>query len=273
MTMSNAPAPAAMQSLPVLLRPDEQRRTAHEFVLDTLRRAILSGKLPGGTRLVQSEIAAQLNVSTTPVREALRDLAADELIRFDPHRGGIVTTIDAEEFQEIYQIRMLLEPLALRRTAERIGDAELEAAEAMAAEMERETDPGAWAEMNWRFHRLLVQGARSARLGGIVKSVQDSAALYVARSLQHTPTRIQQGNLEHRALLDALQHRDAGTTAKVMAQHLEGTLAAFSEAARHEGATSPDEPEEPQGDASKRRAGDGEARRPMKRPRKGTPES
>lgn len=237
--MSNEPASAGMQSLPVLLRPDEQRRTAHEFVLDTLRRAILSGTLPSGTRLVQSEIAAQLNVSTTPVREALRDLAADELIRFDPHRGGIVTTIDADEFQEIYEIRMLLEPLALRRAAERIGDAELEAAEAMAAEMERETDPGTWAELNWRFHTLLVRGARSPRLGGIVKSVQDSAALYVARSLQHTPTRIQQGNAEHRALLEALRRRDADATAKCISQHLEGTLAAFSEAAGHEAVKRP----------------------------------
>lgn len=241
--MSNQRAPAGMHSLPALLRPDEQRRTAHEFVLDTLRRAILSGRLPGGTRLVQSEIAAQLNVSTTPVREALRDLAADELIRFDPHRGGIVTTIDAEEFHEIYEIRELLEPLALRRAAERISDAELEAADALAAELERETDPGMWAELNWHFHRLLVQAARSPRLGGIVKGVQDSAALYVARSLQHTPTRIEQGNLEHRALLEALRRRDAGATAEVITRHLEGTMAAFSEAASQQ----PSAPQEVRG--------------------------
>ena len=231
-----------MQSLPVLLRPDEQRRTAHEFVLDTLRRAILSGALAGGTRLVQSEIAAQLNVSTTPVREALRDLAADELIRFDPHRGGIVNTIDGEEFQEIYEIRKLLEPLALRRTAERVSDAELDDAAALAAQMERESDAGAWAGLNWRFHGLLVLAARSPRLGAIIKSVQDSAALYVARSLQHTPARIEQGNLEHRALLEALRRRDPDTAAEIVVQHLEGTLAAFSQAAGQQPAAPAERP-------------------------------
>jgi DNA-binding GntR family transcriptional regulator len=236
--MSDAPVPDGMRSLPMLLRPDEERRTAHEFVLDTLRRAILSGRLTGGTRLVQSEIAARLNVSTTPVREALRDLAADGLIRFDPHRGGIVTIIDGQEFQEIYEIRKLLEPLALRRAAERISDAELEAAEALAAQMEGETDPGTWAEMNWRFHSLLVLAARSRRLQAIVKSAQDSAALYVARSLQYTPTRVEQGNLEHRALLEALRRRDASATAKVITRHLEGTLATFSEAAEQAAPTS-----------------------------------
>jgi DNA-binding GntR family transcriptional regulator len=176
------------------------------------------------------------------VREALRDLAADELIRFDPHRGGIVNTIDGEEFQEIYEIRKLLEPLALRRTAERVSDAELDDAAALAAQMERESDAGAWAGLNWRFHGLLVLAARSPRLGAIIKSVQDSAALYVARSLQHTPARIEQGNLEHRALLEALRRRDPDTAAEIVVQHLEGTLAAFSQAAGQQPAAPAERP-------------------------------
>ena len=214
-------------SPPVVLRPGEQRRTAHEFVRDTLRRAILSGALAGGTRLVQSDLATRLGVSTTPVREALRDLAADGLVRFDPHRGGIVNTIDADDFQEIYEIRKLLEPLALRRTVARISDAELDAAEELANEMEREPSVVAWTELNWRFHSLLVRAGRSPRLEAIIKSVQDSAALYVARSLQDSPTRIEQGNVEHRELLDALRRRDADRAAEVLLEHLEGTLMTF----------------------------------------------
>ena len=222
---------AGLQGLAVLVRGGERRRTEHELVRDTLRRAILSGVLPGGARLVQAEIAAQLDTSTTPVREALRDLAADGLIRFDPHRGGIVNTIDAEEFRDIYEIRRLLEPYALRRSAARITGEELQQAQALADAMEREADAGAWVELNWRFHRLLVAAAGSPRLRATVNGVQDAAALYVARSLQHTPGRIGQGNAEHRELLDALRRRDPDRAAEVILRHLEGTLDAFDEPA------------------------------------------
>lgn len=64
--------------------------TAYEHVLQTLRRAILDGDLVGGARLIQSEIAGALEVSKTPVREALRELASDGLVNLDAHRGGIV---------------------------------------------------------------------------------------------------------------------------------------------------------------------------------------
>lgn len=229
--MADTHTSSGAQPLRVLLQADEQRRTAHEFVRDTLRRAILSGRLTGGTRLVQAEIAAQLNVSTTPVREALRELAADGLIRFDPHRGGIVNTTDAAEFLETYEIRKLLEPYAMGRAAERITDAQLAAAEQLADEMEREHDPGVWAELNWRLHRLLVLVAGSPRLDAILSSLQDSAALYVAHSLTHSPGRIAQGNHEHRDLLEALRRHDGAAAHAIVLEHLEGTLAAFDEAA------------------------------------------
>jgi DNA-binding GntR family transcriptional regulator len=234
MSVSETRFPAGARPLSGVLRAEEQRRTAHEYVRDTLRRAILSGALAGGTRLVQADIAAQLNVSTTPVREALRDLAADGLIRFDPHRGGVVNTIDADEFQEIYEIRKRLEPYAVRRAAERISERELEAAAAMAAAMEREADPGVWTELNWRFHGLLVQAARSPRLEAVLKGAQDAAALYVARSLRETPSRIEQGNAEHRALLEAMRRRDGDAVERILFEHLEGTLAALKEPSQRE---------------------------------------
>ena len=79
------------------------RQTAHEFVRSVLRRAILSGELAGGTRLVQAELAAVLEVSTTPVREALRELASEGLVRFDPHRGAVVQELSGEERGAILQ--------------------------------------------------------------------------------------------------------------------------------------------------------------------------
>lgn len=219
------------RAAPEGLSAGQRRRTAHELVRDTLRRSILNGTLAGGTRLVQAEIAAQLQMSTTPVREALRDLAADGLIRIDPHRGGIVHTVDAEEFREIYEIRRILEPYAMRLASDRVEPAELEAAGDLVAAMRDEQDPGAWAELNWRFHRTLVLAARSPRLTAIVNGMQDAAALYVAGSIRRTPGRIAQGNLEHEALLDALRRGDPETAATLAGRHLEGTAAAFEQAA------------------------------------------
>src|SRR5690242_7828107 len=85
------------------------RRTAHEFVRESLRRAILRGDLTGGERLIQADIAATLEVSTTPVREALRDLAAEGLISLDRHRGGVVRGLNWEDMEEIRKIRHQLE--------------------------------------------------------------------------------------------------------------------------------------------------------------------
>jgi DNA-binding GntR family transcriptional regulator len=80
-------------------------QTAHEFARATLRHAILTGQIPGGSRLVQTDLAAQLSLNTTPVREALRDLATEGLIRFDPHRGAVVHRLTQREVDEVYRIR------------------------------------------------------------------------------------------------------------------------------------------------------------------------
>src|SRR5687767_15583832 len=116
------------------------RRTAHEFVKDSLRRAILRGDLSGGARLIQADLAAMLNVSTTPVREALRDLATEGLITLDRHRGGVVRELNWQEMEAIRLIRHQLEPLAVRLVVENITDAELDEAERFRGRMAKERD-------------------------------------------------------------------------------------------------------------------------------------
>ena len=116
----------------------EGRRTAHEFVRESLRRAILRGDLTGGSRLIQGEVAATLNVSTTPVREALRDLATEGLITLDRHRGGTVRELDWDDMEEIGMVREALDPLAVRLFCERITDEQLREAESLWRQMEKQ---------------------------------------------------------------------------------------------------------------------------------------
>jgi DNA-binding GntR family transcriptional regulator len=198
-------------------------------VLETLRRAILSGNLPGGSHLVQADIAEQLQVSTTPVREALRDLAAEGLVRLDAHRGAIVHDCSAEELEEVYRLRRMLEPEAIRRSLLHITDHELDRAEAILVEMESEADYGAWADLNRDFHALLEEAARSPRLAAIIKSLRDVAAIYVGLSMQMAERGFTPANHEHRAILDACRARDADRAVTHVLEHLDATIHALTE--------------------------------------------
>jgi DNA-binding GntR family transcriptional regulator len=211
---------------------DGQRRTAHEVVRESLRRAILTGALPGGTRLVQADIAAQLQVSTTPVREALRDLATEGLIRLDPHRGAIVYEPDLQEVRDLYDIRQILEVEAIKRAVSAITEEELARAEAIQARMDQETDPVLWVDLNRDFHAALADAARSSRLSALLKNLRDAAAVYVALSLESGDDQLAAGNEDHHRLLDAMRRKDAETAASMVVHHLESTMDAVEQGQR-----------------------------------------
>lgn len=208
-----------------------ERRTAHELVRDTLRRAILRGTLAGGTRLVQAEIAAELGVSTTPVREALRDLATEGLVDLDAHRGASVHELELSEVQEIYSLRLLLEPEAMRRTSVELDEAALNRAELVQKQMDEELDNGIWADLNREFHGMLVDGLELPRLRSILHNLQDGAAPYVGRVLQRVDSLREQANSEHRELLAALRDKDGERAAEITEAHLGHTISALRETA------------------------------------------
>lgn len=209
-------------SLPVA----QPRVTAHELVHDTLRRAILCGALPGGTRLVQADIADELSVSTTPVREALRDLVAEGLVMFRPHVGAVVRELSITELTELYDIRKALEPLAIRRAAERITPEVLAAAEGLASAMEQEIEPMAWAALNRSFHSLLEEAASAPFIHSVLRGVQDIAAIYESHSLINDPGGLNSRNKVHREMLTALRQQDGDRAAKILVELLDYALRA-----------------------------------------------
>src|SRR5690349_13342936 len=91
-------------------------------VAERLREMILSGELPGGTRVRQMDIAERFGVSSTPVREAFTALAREGLVRQDTHKGVVVQQPSIEDVRENYEIRMALESLAVERAATRISE-------------------------------------------------------------------------------------------------------------------------------------------------------
>jgi DNA-binding GntR family transcriptional regulator len=213
----------------ILLDVALSRRTAHELVRDTLRRQILDGTLDGGTRLVQADIATQLRVSTTPVREALRDLATEGLIRLDAHRGATVVALDLDDVREVYELRKVLEPLAMRWAATRITPAELDRAAQLQARMDHERDPGEWVTLNVAFHGVLSDAAHSERLSGMLKRLREASAQYIGLSFSYRPEHLVDGNRDHHALLEAVRRGDADAAAECVTAHLESTLRAVEE--------------------------------------------
>lgn len=197
----------------------EGRRTAHEFVKDSLRRAILRGDVSGGARLIQADLASMLSVSTTPVREALRDLATEGLITLDRHRGGVVRELNWHEMEEIRLIRQQLEPLAVRLVVEGITYEQLEEAERLREQMAKERDLGNWVELNTQFHLVFHESTGATRLASILKGFEEASAVYVAQAQRWHPEIRRKADDEHQALIKAFRARDGDRAAAVMRGH------------------------------------------------------
>lgn len=208
------------------------RRTAHEYVRDTLRVAILRGSVSGGTRLVQADIASELGVSTTPVREALRDLASEGLIELDAHRGAVVKKFRYGELVEIHDLTKLLEPEAMRLAAEAADPVVVNAAERLADAMEVESDVGRWVELNREFHESLVAGIGRPRLLTVLKGLRDTSAPYIGLALQHEDYRLGHANLHHRQLIEAVRSGDVERAAELSSRHVDLTTQVLEDA-RH----------------------------------------
>jgi DNA-binding GntR family transcriptional regulator len=196
-----------------------RHRTATEFVEATLRAAILSGRLRGGTPLRQEDLAASFGVSRMPIREALRQLEAQALLDFVPHKGAVVTEISATDAADIYAIRLALEPAVLERSVPRLTLADLERADDLIAEMDREENPGRVGELNRRFHMTLYGAAGRPKLIALTESYLASFDRYLRFQLAAKGrAHLSQG--EHRQMLEAARQGDAERAIAILCDHI-----------------------------------------------------
>ncbi len=203
------------------------RQTTHEYVRGVLRRAILNGELASGSRLVQAELAAMLEVSTTPVREALRDLATEGLVQFDPHRGAIVSELSSEDVHDIYAIRSVIEPLAMRQAVPNVSDSLLERLRRLHKRMLDEPHSAEWVDRNRVFHMAIYEAAASPRLAGIIRNLQDASVMYIGASLTGSPELRAEANDDHAEILAALEKRDAEAAVSALTKHLKTSITAY----------------------------------------------
>lgn len=196
-----------------------RRPTASEHVAEVLREAIFRGVLRSGQQLQQDLLAAQFGVSRIPVREALRQLEAAGLVTVYPHRGAVVSALSAQEVEEIYEIRVALECLALRLAIPHLAAGDLKRAEKIIHEIDRVEDIGRWSELNLDFHATLYASAKRPRLLSLIHTLRMNVDRYhrIYISLMHHKPQSQR---EHRRILEACRRGQEAEATRALEQHL-----------------------------------------------------
>jgi DNA-binding GntR family transcriptional regulator len=195
-------------------------RTATDYVSDSLRRSILNGELAGGTRLGLGEIATMFDVSTTPVREALRELSFEGLVRLDTYRGGVVTAVTRSEVEEIVRIRQVLEPMAIEEAVSSMTPEIIADAEEILDGMARSESWDKWVHGNRAFHQKLYEPAASRRLVALIKSLQDTTVVFVSATLRRSPILKETATEDHRAMLVSARTGDTEGLIEHTLRHL-----------------------------------------------------
>jgi DNA-binding GntR family transcriptional regulator len=162
------------------------RDTTAKVVAGMLRDEIQDGGLAPGTRLRQNEVAGRFGVSTTPVREAFAQLQAEGLVRIDPHRGAVVFHPTAEDLLEYYEIREVLESLAVRHAIERLTPAIAKNLNELIDRMRRTTDARRWLRLNDEFHLKLYECARRPHLSSLIDNLRDASSRTASHRIKPT---------------------------------------------------------------------------------------
>jgi DNA-binding GntR family transcriptional regulator len=190
-------------------------------VAAVLREAISTGKLKARQPLPQAEIAANLQVSHIPVREALRQLESEGLVTYQPNRGATVSALSTAEIREIYEIRAMLESGAIRLAAPELPEANLVRARAVLDQAERSDDGATWGNLDMEFHTLVYHLDQRPRLQELITELLRRVDRYwmsYGLMLKYRSA----FDREHRDLLDALASRDAARAERLLVGHLNG---------------------------------------------------
>lgn len=191
-----------------------------EDAYDRLVLDIRAGRLKPGDRLVETDLAARLGISRTPVREAVRRLESDGLVVHQPRLGATVRKLDYLEITELYEMRGVLEGTAARLAARSASQIELEELEAINREMQASTDVRQLYEANRQFHGVLLSAARNRFLVKSVEAVQKTLLILGSSTLEESQ-RAAQAIEEHDAILTALKNRDGDAAEASMRAHIE----------------------------------------------------
>ncbi len=209
-----------------LASPRLTTMTVAEAAAEALRHRIVSGELPEGSQLKQDALASEFGVSRIPVREALLQLESEGLVRIVPRKGAIVSELSTSEIAELFELRGLLEPILLKKSAPKLTVADFAQLDEILSEYGRELrtkNPARWGELNTRLHGLLLSRAEQPRTTGIVQSLLQQTDRYTRLQLSLSPDSCRRAEEEHSELVRLCKERDVRSAASLLKQHIAHT--------------------------------------------------
>jgi DNA-binding GntR family transcriptional regulator len=198
----------------------ENGQTADK-VAHILREAIFDGALQPSSWLRESELARQLGVSRTPVREALKRLAAEGLVDITARQGAMVSRMGVEDILEVYVVRENLEGLAARLAARHRSQAHLDQLEDVLSLMARNAEgpPKDLADLNLVFHKIIRQAAANGHLNRFLSQVEYAVRRF-GRTTLEVPGRAEEAVEEHRYIVEAVAAGDAEAAERLAIEHM-----------------------------------------------------
>jgi DNA-binding GntR family transcriptional regulator len=196
-------------------------RNASAAATELIREAIVDGRLPPGRRLKEEELARELGISRTPVREALLVLQTEGLVDAAPNRGAVVRSHDADDLEDLYQLRALLEGYAARRAAANVSEAAIAELWASCERFEAliDGDVQELVKENLLFHNVILDAARSRRVAELIRKVIELPLVYRSYIWYSVEQRRISAHY-HRQIAKALEARDGERAELVMKEHV-----------------------------------------------------
>ncbi len=185
--------------------------TLTQYVLQTLRDRILSGSISAGSKLDQQKLASELGVSTIPMREGLRQLEAEGLVRIYPYRGAFVTELSFAELEDVYLVREVLEELATQLAVPLMSEQTLTQLGELIARMSSATEKQEFErlfDLNRLFHFTIYNASNRPIMVQIIASLWDRSGAY-RRMYTYFPERTGRALAEHQGIFAACKARDA----------------------------------------------------------------
>ncbi|MEQ8356787.1 MAG: GntR family transcriptional regulator [Kiloniellaceae bacterium] len=187
-----------------------------------LEAEILSGQRPPGSRLDESKLAQYFSVSRTPVREALRELAAADLVELRPRQGAVVATVTVTQLLHMFEVMAELESLCAKLAARRMTDRErrhLAEVHAHCGDLAEQGETYPYYDANRTFHEVIYAGSHNTYLEETTRGMRNRLSAY-RRFQLHQSGRILKSWKEHQAVVDAIESGDAEAAAGAMAHHV-----------------------------------------------------
>lgn len=212
-----------MEGLERLSQPSSRA----DLAIDAIRTAILGGVLAPGEQLVERTLAAQLGVSKTPIREALRSLENSGLLESHPSRGVVVRRVDAKLVENLYEFRLLVEPTAVRLSVPHQDPAQLrKARKALEAgrRLGGQREFSDLSRLNRAFHELLYEACPNDLLKSGLSGMRDQLTLVAASGWRAEPSWDLEGQ-EHLAILEAVSNGEADKAGELTHEHVQSAWA------------------------------------------------